>query len=320
MLAGPLRLRAGRARFVFGCRPMRRLRRAFARSDVVDGWLACGGLSSACRRPSYLSLLAQRDVTQRNGLWDPPTLQALAIEVFGTCVTLPVTRTATPRRHRKLRVRKSKGVWSSLALRCAVFIPLREAARGGGSGPQGGWQGCQPVRRQHRMCCRRTPAAVRGPAGSKSRWARTQGAPLLVPFSRASEKMNPAAGRRAEPPSPKAAACEPATARRHSCQTFQTAVAQAEIQCLALRQARNASPEQRAITTLPEHAPTAKLAQCLSRWPGRAFTSRNPAWTGLLPDNSTMVSTSAWRCAGSPACAANRVRSIPAPRRPGGHR
>ena len=109
---------------------MVRLWGAFARSDVVGGWLACGGLSSACRRPSYLSLLAQRDVTQRNGLWDPPTLQALAIEVFGTCVTLPVTRTATPRRHRQLRGRKSGRVWSSLALRCAAFsFPSRSGAR-----------------------------------------------------------------------------------------------------------------------------------------------------------------------------------------------
>jgi hypothetical protein len=43
--------------------------------------LTCGGLSDACRRPSYFSLLAQREVAKRNGLWSPPTLQALALEV-----------------------------------------------------------------------------------------------------------------------------------------------------------------------------------------------------------------------------------------------
>ena len=50
------------------------------------GWvarlLACGGLSLACRPASYFSLLAQREVAKRNGLWSPPTLQALALEVF----------------------------------------------------------------------------------------------------------------------------------------------------------------------------------------------------------------------------------------------
>jgi hypothetical protein len=50
------------------------------------GWvarlLACGGLSDACRRPSYFSLLAQREVAKRNGLSSPPTLQALSLEAF----------------------------------------------------------------------------------------------------------------------------------------------------------------------------------------------------------------------------------------------
>jgi hypothetical protein len=54
--------------------------------DCVARLLACGGLSNACRRPSYLSLLAQRKVTQRNGLSGPPELQALALEGFGTGV------------------------------------------------------------------------------------------------------------------------------------------------------------------------------------------------------------------------------------------
>jgi hypothetical protein len=34
----------------------------------VASLLACGVLSSACRRPSHFSLLAQREVTKRNGL------------------------------------------------------------------------------------------------------------------------------------------------------------------------------------------------------------------------------------------------------------
>ena len=49
--------------------------------DWVARLLACGGLSDACRRPSSFSLLAQREVAKRNGLWSPPTLQALAVEV-----------------------------------------------------------------------------------------------------------------------------------------------------------------------------------------------------------------------------------------------
>jgi hypothetical protein len=39
-------------------------------SCVATG-LACGGLSDACRRPSHFSLLAQREVTKRNGLTQP---------------------------------------------------------------------------------------------------------------------------------------------------------------------------------------------------------------------------------------------------------
>ena len=54
--------------------------------------------------------------------------------------------------------------------------------------------------------------------------------------------------------------------------------------------------------------------------PDGPSTRRKTTWNGLPPDNSTMASTNAWRCAGSPACAANRARSIPAPRRPGARR
>jgi hypothetical protein len=49
---------------------------------LVARLLACGGLSLACRPASYFSLLAQREVAKRNGLWSPPTLQALSVEVF----------------------------------------------------------------------------------------------------------------------------------------------------------------------------------------------------------------------------------------------
>ncbi|ULU25132.1 hypothetical protein DYST_02055 [Dyella terrae] len=49
----PLR-RQGSSDFALGCR-------------VVAIWLACGGLSTSCRRPSHFSLLAQRKVTQRKG-------------------------------------------------------------------------------------------------------------------------------------------------------------------------------------------------------------------------------------------------------------
>jgi hypothetical protein len=49
---------------------------------LVARLLACGGLSDACRRPSYFSLLAQREVAKRNGLWSPPTLQALLVKAF----------------------------------------------------------------------------------------------------------------------------------------------------------------------------------------------------------------------------------------------
>jgi hypothetical protein len=58
--------------------------------EVVASLLACGGLSDACRRPSSFSLLAQREGTKRNGLWSPPTLQALSVEGLGTDRTLPV--------------------------------------------------------------------------------------------------------------------------------------------------------------------------------------------------------------------------------------
>jgi hypothetical protein len=50
--------------------------------DWAARLLACGGLSDACRRPSDFSLLAQREVAKRNGLWSPPTLQALSVEAF----------------------------------------------------------------------------------------------------------------------------------------------------------------------------------------------------------------------------------------------
>ena len=69
---------------------------------LVARLLACGGLSLACRPASYFSLLAQREVAKRNGLWSPPTLQALAFEVvwnrrdtscstFGHSAPSPVT-------------------------------------------------------------------------------------------------------------------------------------------------------------------------------------------------------------------------------------
>jgi hypothetical protein len=49
---------------------------------LVARWLACGGLSLACRPASSFSLLAQREGTKRNGLSSPPTLQALGLEAF----------------------------------------------------------------------------------------------------------------------------------------------------------------------------------------------------------------------------------------------
>ena len=49
---------------------------------LVARLLTCGGLSLACRPASYFSLLAQREVAKRNGLWSPPTLQALSVEAF----------------------------------------------------------------------------------------------------------------------------------------------------------------------------------------------------------------------------------------------
>ncbi len=41
-------------------------------------------VSVACRRPSHFSLLAQREVTKRNGLFNPPTLQASRVEDIGS--------------------------------------------------------------------------------------------------------------------------------------------------------------------------------------------------------------------------------------------
>jgi hypothetical protein len=49
---------------------------------LVARLLTCGGLSGACRRLSYFSLLAQREVAKRNGPSSPPTLQALSVEVL----------------------------------------------------------------------------------------------------------------------------------------------------------------------------------------------------------------------------------------------
>jgi hypothetical protein len=74
---------------------------------VVARWLACGGLSDACRRPSSFSLRAQREGTKRNGLWSPPTLQALALEGVGTDRTLSVRPAATP--HRRPQLRPGRG-------------------------------------------------------------------------------------------------------------------------------------------------------------------------------------------------------------------
>jgi hypothetical protein len=95
-------------------------------------------------------------------------------------------------------------------------------------------------------------------------------------------------------------------------------------QCAVVAETRPApgvtARKRRVRATFPEHAPTAKLAQCLPRSPRRAFTRRKITWTGLPPDNFTMVSTSAWRCAGWPACAASRGRWNPAPRRRGDRR
>ena len=70
---------------------------------------------------------------------------------------------------------------SERGARCAPRSPS-EAAEGGGSGPQGGAQGCAPVRRQHRMCCRRTPGTRSGPGGPQGRKARTSGCPCLGYF------------------------------------------------------------------------------------------------------------------------------------------
>jgi hypothetical protein len=74
---------------------------------LVARLLACGGLSCACRRPSYFSLRAQREVAKRNGLSSPPTLQALALEGLGTDRTLPVRPAATP--HRRPQLRPGRG-------------------------------------------------------------------------------------------------------------------------------------------------------------------------------------------------------------------
>jgi hypothetical protein len=56
-----------------------RLQQSFACIGAIARWLACSGLSVACRRPSHFSLLAQREVTKRNGLFesaDPTSLGA----------------------------------------------------------------------------------------------------------------------------------------------------------------------------------------------------------------------------------------------------
>jgi hypothetical protein len=63
----------------FDCRVDARFLSTVFFLDVVAGLLVCGGHSSACRRPSHFSLLAQREVTKRNGLLesaDPTSLGA----------------------------------------------------------------------------------------------------------------------------------------------------------------------------------------------------------------------------------------------------
>jgi hypothetical protein len=54
-----------------------------ALAGIAVGWLACRGLSSAYRRPSHFSLLAQRKVTKRNGLTrNPMGLKEVTIAWF----------------------------------------------------------------------------------------------------------------------------------------------------------------------------------------------------------------------------------------------
>jgi hypothetical protein len=121
---------------------------------LVARLFACGGLSDASRRPSDFSLRAHatagsggerrsrpegrraepvpdsirecpesREVAKRNGLWSPPTLQALALEGSGTDRTLSVRPTATP--HRRRQLRPGRGCRNSLpSTRSNVAEPL----------------------------------------------------------------------------------------------------------------------------------------------------------------------------------------------------
>jgi hypothetical protein len=104
---------------------------------------------------------------------------------------------------------------SKASLLCCLVLDLallkstrrmRVALPGGPSGAAGGWrispqggrQGCRPVWRQHRMCCRQTPEPDRGPCGQ----GRPQGAQAgwpslwLLSLGHARESDSPSAGGR----------------------------------------------------------------------------------------------------------------------------
>ena len=100
---------------------------------------------------------------------------------------LQVREGASPRRTVSMSQREKQrrtALGRSLSERSAhrALQSPSEAAQGGGSGPQGGAQGRAPVRRQHRMCGRRTPGTRSEPGGAKLRKARTQGCPCLGDF------------------------------------------------------------------------------------------------------------------------------------------
>jgi len=71
-------------------------------------WLACGGLSAACRRPSHFSLLAQREVTKRNGLTQ---LDGVTSKQAHALFTKPLLKEELPPLCRERSLAEVKKAW-----------------------------------------------------------------------------------------------------------------------------------------------------------------------------------------------------------------
>ena len=110
----------------------------FCKRQCLATWLACGGLSDAYRRPSHFSLLAQREVTKRNGLTQPGEGYKQARSRFVCQDTTqeelpPLCRERSLAEARKARLaahRQAETPQESRACNCNFKLPFHLSCRG----------------------------------------------------------------------------------------------------------------------------------------------------------------------------------------------